>query len=58
MKPTAREYAQAQDKGAAARRSTRPQTENPWWAAATERDRILRDAWDDAWLQEDNRRRR
>lgn len=58
MKPTAREYAQAQERGAAARRSGRPSTNNPWEHATTERDRILRDCWADAWHQEDHRRRR
>lgn len=58
MKPTAKEYAQAQDRGGAARRSGRPSTANPWANASTERDRILRDCWADAWHQENNRRKR
>lgn len=57
MKPSAKEYAQAQDKGATARRNGRPATENPWANASTERDRLLRDAFADRWHQEDHRRR-
>lgn len=56
MRPTAREYAQAKDKGGAARRAGRPETDNPWRNAATEKDRILRDAFADEWHQENNRR--
>lgn len=56
-RPTAREYAQAQDKGATARRNGRPDTENPWANASTERECILRDCWADAWSQEGHRRR-
>lgn len=58
MKPSARQYAQAKDLGAAARRAGKPETANPWASATTEQDRILRDAWADAWHQENNRRRR
>ena len=57
-KPTAREFAQARDKGESARRNGRPDTENPWAHASTEHDGILRDAFADAYWQEDHRRRR
>lgn len=57
MRPSAREYAQAQERGASCRRNGGKATDNPWDNASTEKDRILRDAWADAYWQQDARRR-
>lgn len=56
--PTAKQYAQAKDRGEAARRNGAPLESNPWHHASSECDRILRDAFSDAWCDEDARRRR
>lgn len=54
---TEREWRQAQDRGAAARQAGRPITAAPEYGSGA-RAQTLREAWEDAWREEDARRSR
>jgi len=55
--PSEREYRIAQERGTAARQAARPITVCPDYGSGA-KAQTLREAWEDAWRDEDQRRKR